>query len=89
MLTIQNQYLNEFFSSDLAVGAPYEENNSGTVYIFRGHKNGLRTKPSQIIKGKAVGSDILGFGISISRPVDVDHNHYEGCFYKVIVHFVS
>lgn len=36
------------FSTDIAVGAPYD--GFGKVYIYHGSKNGINTKPAQVIK---------------------------------------
>ncbi|KAK5648902.1 hypothetical protein RI129_003794 [Pyrocoelia pectoralis] len=62
--------------SDVAVGAPYENDGSGVIYIYRGNSYGLGSNPSQRIVGKDFVPNILGFGISISKPADVDMNNY-------------
>ncbi|XP_031332931.1 integrin alpha-PS3-like isoform X1 [Photinus pyralis] len=62
--------------SDIAVGAPYENEGSGAIYIYRGNSYGLSSSPSQRIAGKDFVPNILGFGISISKPTDVDMNKY-------------
>lgn len=36
-----------FFSTDIAVGAPYD--GFGKVYIYHGSKNGINTEPAQVI----------------------------------------
>ncbi|GLH01035.1 Integrin alpha-PS1 [Gryllus bimaculatus] len=59
---------------DIAVGAPYEE--SGVVYIFNGAPNGLSSKPSQRIAASDIHKSIRGFGISFSRPADIDENKF-------------
>lgn len=61
----------------MAVSAPYEE-DSGVVYIFQGSKKGLITVESQRIVGKEVSSELRGFGLSISRSLDIDGNKYLG-----------
>lgn len=63
----------------MAVGAPYEDEGKGAIYIFRGGADGIQTEASQ----KIVASDIQrpglrGFGIALSRGVDVDGNGYPG-----------
>ncbi|KAJ8949237.1 hypothetical protein NQ318_022750, partial [Aromia moschata] len=61
---------------DIAVGAPYED-SSGVLYIYKGCSKGVEQKYSQRIVGKDISSEIRGFGISISRPADIDANGYE------------
>ncbi|EFA09738.2 Integrin alpha-PS3-like Protein [Tribolium castaneum] len=61
---------------DVAVAAPYEESKSGVVYLYRGSSDGLITTPSQRIVGKNIYPEIRGFGVSISRPADIDTNSY-------------
>ncbi|XP_077515634.1 integrin alpha-9-like isoform X2 [Amblyomma americanum] len=66
---------------DVAIGAPYE-NDVGAVYIYHGSPTlGERTVYTQRIDASAVasriGSPLKGFGISISKGLDVDSNHYE------------
>lgn len=58
---------------DLAIGAPYE-NNRGTVYIYRGTKDGLQL--SQKISASEISPHLQGFGISISEARDIDKNGY-------------
>lgn len=62
----------------MAISAPFENDNTGTVYIFKGTSQGLQMEPCQIIIGKDISPDILGFGITISKPIDMDDNGYEG-----------
>lgn len=62
--------------NDVAVGAPYEDDGRGVVYIFRGSANGLMTKYAQRILARDLHQDLRSFGISISRGVDVDTNGY-------------
>lgn len=60
---------------DIAIGAPYE--NNGVVYIYLGSKDGLRTKPSQIITPSVLGlAAIRTFGSSLSGKIDFDENSY-------------
>uniref|UniRef100_A0A671KRY7 Integrin alpha-3-like n=1 Tax=Sinocyclocheilus anshuiensis TaxID=1608454 RepID=A0A671KRY7_9TELE len=64
-----------FVSSDLAVGAPFQD--SGKVFIWMGSKNGITTEPSQVIEGKSLGpSDFQTFGYSLSGGLDMDGNDY-------------
>ncbi|CAG9864249.1 unnamed protein product [Phyllotreta striolata] len=62
---------------DVAVGAPYENGRTGCVYIFKGTNEGLQTNPVQKIIGKDIMPDLLGFGITISKAVDMDYNGYK------------
>ncbi|XP_044263954.1 integrin alpha-PS3-like isoform X2 [Tribolium madens] len=61
---------------DVAVAAPYEEAKTGVVYLYRGSSDGLVTSYSQRIVGKNIYSEIRGFGVSMSRPADIDTNSY-------------
>lgn len=65
--------------SDIAVGAPYEEN--GVVYIYHGSAEGIKHKPAQIIKAETIDQRIKGFGIGLSKGVDIDGNHYNGRYW--------
>jgi hypothetical protein len=58
------------------VGAPYEEN--GVVYVYHGSTDGIKQMPAQIIQAKVIDQRIKGFGISLSKGVDIDGNHYNG-----------
>ncbi|CAG0887654.1 unnamed protein product [Darwinula stevensoni] len=60
---------------DLAVGAPYEE-GSGAVYIYLGSQTGIVKVPSQQILASSISPLLKGFGISLSRGLDMDHNKY-------------
>lgn len=33
---------------DVAVGAPYDEEGAGCVYIYEGSSNGLKKEPAQV-----------------------------------------
>ncbi|XP_048724502.1 integrin alpha-6 isoform X3 [Caretta caretta] len=57
---------------DIAVGAPYDD--FGKVFIYHGSKNGINTKPAQILDGKK--SSVLYFGYSITGNMDLDRNSY-------------
>lgn len=63
---------------DIAVGAPYEDDSRGVVYIYNGSPTGLIRKPSQKISGRTVYDSLRGFGYSISNAADIDTNHYNG-----------
>lgn len=69
--------LNKDNCDDIAVGAPYEDD--GVVYIYLGSREGLSTKPSQVITAKQLGlltSPIHTFGSSLAGGIDLDSNSY-------------
>lgn len=55
------------------MAAPYEDKH-GVVYIFRGERSGLNIKPSQKIVAKDIYSPLTGFGIGMSKAIDLDGN---------------
>ncbi|KAM6268921.1 integrin alpha-6 [Porphyrio hochstetteri] len=57
---------------DIAVGAPYD--GFGKVYIYHGSRNGINTKPAQILDGEKTGTHF--FGYSIAGNMDLDKNSY-------------
>lgn len=60
---------------DIVVGAPGED--GGAVYIFLGSQSGLKDSWSQRLSPKDFTPTILkGFGMSLSRGVDIDNNGY-------------
>ncbi|CAH2077047.1 unnamed protein product, partial [Iphiclides podalirius] len=56
---------------DVAVGAPWENEGRGAVYLYRGGEKGLSGEYVQ----KIVAKDAQSFGISISKGFDVDKNN--------------
>lgn len=60
---------------DVAVGAPYEEENGGAVYIFNGNRGGVSKRYSQRLIGTQFSQGMRGFGISISEPRDVNRDN--------------
>lgn len=58
------------------MGAPYENNYNGVVYIYCGTATGVNPKPCQRIRGDDIVPMIRGFGVSISRAIDIDANGY-------------
>ncbi|GBP97557.1 Integrin alpha-PS3, partial [Eumeta japonica] len=55
---------------EVAVGAPWEEEGRGAVYVYSAHARGLRAAHEQRISP----SGARGFGISISKGLDIDAN---------------
>ncbi|KAF0299492.1 Integrin alpha-9 [Amphibalanus amphitrite] len=64
--------------NDIAVGAPYEENQRGAIYIYLGGATGLNPEYSQKLLASELSPALRGFGISISHGLDVDDNKYAG-----------
>lgn len=60
--------------SDVAIGAPWENEGRGAVYIYKGGSEGLIKQFVQ----KIIAEGAQGFGISISKGFDVDHNNCNG-----------
>ncbi|RVE51883.1 hypothetical protein evm_003503 [Chilo suppressalis] len=56
--------------NDVVIGAPWEDNGAGAVYIYRGSEDGLRAQYTQRIHAEGAKS----FGISVSKGYDVDNN---------------
>ncbi|XP_053209007.1 integrin alpha-PS1-like [Panonychus citri] len=67
--------------NDLAIGAPYDE-GGGSVYIYLGSPNGIKTNAVQVIRGDdisafpKIGRNIKTFGYSLSGSADMDKNGY-------------
>ncbi|XP_034468695.1 integrin alpha-6b isoform X1 [Hippoglossus hippoglossus] len=59
---------------DFAVGAPYDNEGSGNVYIYIGSATGLSSKKAQVLSGKAV--SVRLFGYSLAGNMDLDENSY-------------
>lgn len=71
--------LTSFNLTDLIVGAPYEQDNKGAIYIFNGGAPRMETMYSQRILAADINSNLRGFGFSLSKnTIDVDSNTYTG-----------
>uniref|UniRef100_A0A8C7WZ41 Integrin, alpha 5 (fibronectin receptor, alpha polypeptide) n=1 Tax=Oryzias sinensis TaxID=183150 RepID=A0A8C7WZ41_9TELE len=70
--------LNQDGFNDVAISCPFGgEDQKGLVYIFNGFSEGLREKPSQVIKGQwAAGAVPPSFGFSLRGAKDLDMNGY-------------
>ncbi|XP_046565305.1 integrin alpha-3-like [Haliotis rubra] len=64
--------------ADVAVGAPYEDEGRGAVYIYHGGEGGVNAEAMQRIGGRDINDTetVTSFGWSISKPADVDRNGY-------------
>lgn len=67
--------LNQDGFNDVAIGAPYED-EKGAVYIYHGGNKGNPNTYAQRISAEKISPQISGFGISISRGLDIDGNSY-------------
>ncbi|XP_033762354.1 integrin alpha-9-like isoform X2 [Pecten maximus] len=61
---------------DIAVGAPYEDEGRGVVYIYNGYKGGFWPLETQRIKGRDISSDLMTFGAAISKPFLYNNDTY-------------
>ncbi|XP_051153057.1 integrin alpha-PS2 isoform X2 [Leptopilina boulardi] len=62
---------------DIAIGAPYAgPEGRGAVYIYRGSKDGLGEKYSQVIFSTDLKDRLATFGFSIAGGQDLDQNTY-------------
>ncbi|XP_064088810.1 integrin alpha-PS3-like [Macrobrachium nipponense] len=63
---------------DVAVGAPWENNGKGAVYIYMGSEIGLRQVYAQRLSPEDFPTvpNLSGFGMGISRGIDIDNNDY-------------
>uniref|UniRef100_A0A672SFG5 Integrin subunit alpha 6 n=1 Tax=Sinocyclocheilus grahami TaxID=75366 RepID=A0A672SFG5_SINGR len=59
---------------DIAVGAPYADSGSGSVYIYHGSADGINASPAQILEGKQ--HNMKMFGYSLAGNMDLDQNSY-------------
>ncbi|XP_061185944.1 integrin alpha-4-like [Saccostrea echinata] len=69
--------LNKDGFNDLVVGAPYEDDNKGAIYIFNGGSPQMDATFSQQILASKLNTDLRGFGFSLSKStIDVDSNTF-------------
>lgn len=61
---------------DIIVGAPYENDGAGCIYVYNGKFKGLESTYSQKISGKDLRHGLKTFGISFTRADDLDQNGY-------------
>uniref|UniRef100_A0A452R0K9 Integrin subunit alpha 8 n=1 Tax=Ursus americanus TaxID=9643 RepID=A0A452R0K9_URSAM len=72
--------LNQDGYNDIAIGSPFAgKDQRGQVLIYNGNKDGLNTKPSQILQGVWASQTIpSGFGFTLRGDSDIDKNDYPG-----------
>ncbi|KAM8851137.1 integrin alpha-6-like isoform 2-T2 [Spinachia spinachia] len=67
--------INQDGYEDFAVGAPYENEGTGAVYVYQGGADGLHSKTaSQVLSGKTL--EVKQFGYSLAGNMDMDKNAY-------------
>ena len=69
---------------DVAISAPFGQGLSGTVYIYRGSRQGIITTPAQTLVGSELNlmpsavEGLTSFGAFLSGTTDIDGNQYNG-----------
>ncbi|CAL8281416.1 unnamed protein product [Lota lota] len=67
--------INQDSYPDFAVGAPYDDQGAGVVYIYHGSEKGTDyKKASQMLMGKPLNTN--QFGYSLAGNMDLDQNSY-------------
>ncbi|CAL1582328.1 unnamed protein product [Knipowitschia caucasica] len=66
--------INQDHYEDIAVGAPFDDNGAGKVYIYHGSAQGINSTPAQVLSGKK--HNIKFFGYSLAGNMDLDSNSY-------------
>ena len=70
--------------ADVAISAPFGQDQPGMVYIYRGSRQGIITTPAQTLTPHTLNlmpsavSGLTSFGASLSGTTDVDGNQYNG-----------
>ncbi|XP_072037891.1 integrin alpha-9-like [Amphiura filiformis] len=59
---------------DVVIGAPWEDDNSGAVYVYFGSASGIQMKYSQRLAGREFVPNIKSFGLSVTGGQDSDLN---------------
>lgn len=77
-------FINVFiYVLDIIIGAPYEDDGRGSVYIYNGYYQGLWLKHSLKILGRSVDKDTFGFGASLCNAMDINRDNINGKFMKI------
>lgn len=58
--------------NDIVIGAPYENDNEGAIYVYNGCKKGIYPTYSQRIPGAAVFPGIKSFGAALSKSFSMN-----------------
>lgn len=64
--------INKDTYTDIVVGAPYEDDLQGALYVYNGCKTGVWPHFSQRIPAAEVRNGLMSFGISFSKAEDMD-----------------
>ncbi|XP_066578624.1 integrin alpha-X isoform X2 [Amia ocellicauda] len=59
---------------ELAVGAPLEGEGRGSLYLFRGHRDGIHSTPSQKVEGASVRAGLQFFSQSVHSAGDLSQD---------------
>lgn len=62
----------------MAVGAPYDDDFRGALYVYYGGPSGLSAARSTRISASVLSPELKGFGVSFSKAEDLDNNGYGG-----------
>ena len=63
-------------NTDVIISAPHED--SGTLYVYNGRKEGIQGNVYQKINGKDASSGMLSFGSSLSAVRSLSQYGYPG-----------
>jgi hypothetical protein len=66
------------FLIDFVVGAPFVGGGVGAVFVYLGSDEKKLVQSKKILGSEFHPINILGFGFSFSRAVDIDANNYRG-----------
>ena len=75
-----------FIFIDIVIGAPYEDDLKGSVYIYNGFGGGLWPKYSQRINAASLRNGLLGFGASFSNSMDMNNDNINGTVEYLALH---
>nr|XP_022310749.1 integrin alpha-8-like isoform X1 [Crassostrea virginica] len=65
--------LNSDGFNEIVVGAPFEADGRGAVYVFNGHRSGIWSEFTQHVQARNVNMLLRGFGVSFSRPMSIEN----------------
>ena len=64
--------------SDIVIGAPYENDMEGAIYVYNGCKKGVFPRFSQRIAGSTVSAGIKSFGAALSKSYNMNDDNVNG-----------